>query len=145
MSSFAIFRQETSRYSIRGAGASPGDAPATRRYSGQRAARMAIKGARPIVRRWWDPRVVRVLKPCWDADPRKRPSFHAILDMIEESDLEVEVVDDEAITGPVHATGKARDVRRPSIQTPPPDRLPEGFHPVGEAYATDATCACAIA
>eukprot|EP00629_Pelagomonadales_sp_RCC1024_P017280 CAMPEP_0119265972 /NCGR_PEP_ID=MMETSP1329-20130426/4620_1 /TAXON_ID=114041 /ORGANISM="Genus nov. species nov., Strain RCC1024" /LENGTH=595 /DNA_ID=CAMNT_0007265833 /DNA_START=180 /DNA_END=1963 /DNA_ORIENTATION=- len=59
--------------------------------SGQRAARLACKGQRPPVRRDWDAKIVEVLKASWAHEPRERPSFEAILEMIAAADMEMEV------------------------------------------------------
>jgi len=129
-------------------------------YSGQRAARMAVQGTRPIVRRWWDPRIVKILKLCWDPNPQQRPSFHAILDMIEAADLEVEVSDVDASDmskdgGCAHLhVAPASNYRRPSVKTHKAkprckaakdrDATPSPFVPVAEHKQPEAPC-CVVA
>ena len=83
---------------------------------GETAARLAISGARPDIRRDWDPRVVKVLTACWADEPRLRPSFRAVIEMIEAADVDVEVIVQAGLDQSVHTT-KSKNLRRGSIQS----------------------------
>ena len=77
---------------------------------------IAISGARPDIRRDWDPRVVKVLTACWADEPRLRPSFRAVIEMIEAADVDVEVIVQAGLDQSVHTT-KSKNLRRGSIQS----------------------------
>lgn len=82
---------------------------------GETAARLAISGARPDVRRDWDPGIVKVLAACWADEPRMRPSFRAMIEMIEAADVDVEVIVQAGLDQSVKTT-KSTNLRRGSIQ-----------------------------
>ena len=110
---------------------------------GETAARLAISGARPDIRRDWDPRVVKVLTACWADEPRLRPSFRAVIEMIEAADVDVEVIVQAGLDQSVHTT-KSKNLRRGSIQSrkrvakkqPSPHGLPSFYqHQAGGNHA----------
>ena len=73
-------------------------------------------GARPDIQRDRDPRVVKVLTACWADEPRLRPSFRAVIEMIEAADVDVEVIVQAGLDQSVHTT-KSKNLRRGSIQS----------------------------
>ena len=52
--------------------------------SGESAARHGIRGERPNLPRSWDQKVVDLIRNCWAHEPAARPSFLAILDLLDE-------------------------------------------------------------
>ena len=48
------------------------------------AARHGIRGERPNLPRSWDQKVVDLIRNCWAHEPAARPSFLAILDLLDE-------------------------------------------------------------
>ncbi len=44
---------------------------------------VGTQGLRPSIDDDWDPRWVRLLQECWAEDPKKRPSFEQILNILE--------------------------------------------------------------
>ena len=54
--------------------------------TGPDAVRLAANtGARPGLPRHWDARLQKLLKACWSADPALRPSFAAVLEVLNEA------------------------------------------------------------
>jgi serine/threonine protein kinase len=58
--------------------------PPWRGESGESAARHGIRGERPTLPRSWDQKVVDLIRNCWAHEPAARPSFLAILDLLDE-------------------------------------------------------------
>ena len=58
--------------------------PPWRGESGESAARHGIRGERPNLPRSWDQKVVDLIRNCWAHEPAARPSFLAILDLLDE-------------------------------------------------------------
>ena len=58
--------------------------PPWRGESGESAARHGIRGERPNLPRSWDQKVVDLIRNCWAHEPAARPSFSAILDLLDE-------------------------------------------------------------
>ena len=125
---------------------------------GETAARLAISGARPDIRRDWGPRVVKVLTACWADEPRLRPSFRAVIEMIEAADVDVEVIVQAGLDQSVHTT-KSKNLRRGSIQSrkrvakkqPSPHGLPSfyqhqagGNHQPPDRQQSMDNCKCTI-
>ena len=119
---------------------------------------VAISGARPDIRRDWDPRVVKVLTACWADEPRLRPSFRAVIEMIEAADVDVEVIVQAGLDQSVHTT-KSKNLRRGSIQSrkrvakkqPSPHGLPSfyqhqagGNHQPPDRQQSMDNCKCTI-
>ena len=57
-----------------------------------------------------------VLTACWADEPRLRPSFRAVIEMIEAADVDVEVIVQAGLDQSVHTT-KSKNLRRGSIQS----------------------------
>ncbi|KAJ1454509.1 kinase-like domain-containing protein, partial [Pelagophyceae sp. CCMP2097] len=67
--------------------------------AGDRAARLASRGERPIMPRNWDEKIQQLLKCAWAHESVMRPSFAALLDMLEQVEDQIERAPDAVIPG----------------------------------------------